>query len=542
MKEFEKYFTGLKRDFGFCNVKNGYYDPKTNKLKFDPGDYGWAKRAITDKDYEDHLNGHKSIGLQACDDESMASFGAIDVDPDDYEKFDLQKYLKVIETKNLPVIPIESKSGGLHIYVFTKEKVPASLIREFLSNLLFLFGLPSKTEIFPKQTALGKNQNGERTSGSFINLPYFNGDERRAYKTDGSKMDLDYFLKVIKANLQTKESLQEVSNKKIKEVLTGGPEEFADGPPCLQMICKEIQESGTKLKDERDRFLYNYMVFAKKKFSENWEKKVLEAARNYILYDEIWGDGKVEEKIKYWKKDTAGFKCNDLPISSYCARGTCLKRKFGIGGHFDSQWPSVSGLIRIMYKPDHEYFFNVEVAADKIVQVHARSIKQFNEMKQMRSLIADHTTTYPPSIKEKEYQNILNGLWATMETIQPPAGTNPIDMLKKELFMYVNGPKASSYAAFKSGSVFHEDQYFYFVYDKFYDELKRGDWNQERARTATMIKQYFKGEFDCQKRFPKGDNEESFPPLRVLKLPKEGLEKEEIPEEIIEIEDKENIV
>ena len=86
------------------------------------------------------------------------------------------------------------------------------------------------------------------------------------------------------------------------------------------------------------------------------------------------------------------------------------------------------------------------------------------------------------------------------------------------------------------------DQHFYFVYDKFYDELKRGDWNQERARTATMVKQYFKGEFDCQKRFPKGDNEESFPPLRVLKLPKEGLEKEEIPEEIIEIEDKENIV
>ena len=111
-------------------------------------------------------------------------------------------------------------------------------------------------------------------------------------------MDLDYFLKVIEANLQTKESLQEVSNKKIKEVLTGGPEEFADGPPCLQMICKEIQESGTKLEDERDRFLYNYMVFAKKKFSENWEKKVLGAARNYILYDEIWGDGKVEEKIK----------------------------------------------------------------------------------------------------------------------------------------------------------------------------------------------------------------------------------------------------
>ena len=140
MKDFEKYFSGLKRDFGFCNVKNGYNDPKTNKLKFDPGDYGWSKRNISEKDYEDHLSGQKSIGIQACDDESMASFGAIDIDPDDYEKFDLQKYLKVIDTKQLPVIPIESKSGGLHIYVFTKEKVPASLIREFLSNLLFLNG------------------------------------------------------------------------------------------------------------------------------------------------------------------------------------------------------------------------------------------------------------------------------------------------------------------------------------------------------------------------------------------------------------------
>ena len=33
------------------------------------------------------------------------------------------------------------KENGLHIYVFTAEKVPSTLIREFLQNLLFLFGL-----------------------------------------------------------------------------------------------------------------------------------------------------------------------------------------------------------------------------------------------------------------------------------------------------------------------------------------------------------------------------------------------------------------
>ena len=542
MKEFEKFFSGLDRDFGFCNVKNGYIDSKTNKLKFDPGDYGWAKRPIVSKDYEDHLSGIKSIGLQPCDDQGMASFGAIDVDPDDYEKFDLKKYLSVIEKNNLPVIPIESKSGGLHIYVFTKEKVSSTLIREFLSNILFLFGLPAKTEIFPKQTSLGTNQHGEKTSGSFINLPYFKKTERKAFNLDGSKMELDFFLKTVELNLQTKESLEEVSAKKVSDILTGGPEDLLDGPPCLRKICKDIIETGKKLEDERDRFLYNYMVFAKKKYKDDWEKKVLQAARDYIKYDDIWGDGKVEEKIKYWKRDTAGFKCNDLPISAYCAKGICLKTKYGIGGHFETEWPAVSGLIRVLYKPDHEYYFDIDVGEGRKVQVHAKNIKQFNEMKQMRSLIADYTTTYPPVIKEKEYQQVLNGLWSTMQTLQPPAGTTPLDTLKKALFDFVNGPRAKTYVSFKSGSVLEEEDHYYFIYDKFYEELRRGEWNLEKARTATMIKQYFKGEFNYQKRFPKGENEEAFPPLRVLKLPKQDLSKEEIPDELLAIEDKEDIV
>ena len=42
MKDFIKYFTGLKRNFGFCNINNGYKDPDTGKLKFNPGDYGWS--------------------------------------------------------------------------------------------------------------------------------------------------------------------------------------------------------------------------------------------------------------------------------------------------------------------------------------------------------------------------------------------------------------------------------------------------------------------------------------------------------------------
>jgi len=542
MKEFAQYFNGLERDFGFCNVENGYIEAESGKLKFEPGDYGWAKRPITLKDYEDHLGGRKAIGIQACDDNSQASFGAIDIDPKDYKNFDLRKYLKVIEEKNLPVIPIESKSGGLHIYVFTQEKVPTTLIREFLSNLLFLFKLPHNTEIFPKQTTLGMNQNNEKTSGSFINLPYYKSIERRAYKPDGSKMELAEFIKVVGLNLQTKSSLKDISVKKINEIITGGPEEFNDGPPCLQMICKEIEESGKKLKDERDRFLYNYMVFAKKKFAEVWEKKVLEAARKYIEYDDVWGDNKVNEKIKYWKNETKGFKCSDLPISSYCAKGTCLRRKFGIGSHRSTTWPELSGMIRINYKPEPEFMINVNLESGKVKQVHAKNIKKITEMKEMRNLIGEQTNLVPPIIKAPEYQLILDGLWANMENLKPVAGTNPIDMLKKYTIDYVNMAKATTWHAFKSGTVHQEEGFYYFDFDKFYEYLRTNEWNKDRSRTATMIRASFKGNFDCQKRFPKKENQESWPPLRVLKLPIADLEKEEIPDEKITIEDKEHIV
>ena len=103
-KKFIDIFTGLKRNFGYANVKNGYIDPETGKLKLKPGDYGWAQKPVKDKDYLDHLSGEKSIGIQACDDEGMAKFGAIDVDPQ-YKNFNPKKFLDKIKQYNLPIIP-----------------------------------------------------------------------------------------------------------------------------------------------------------------------------------------------------------------------------------------------------------------------------------------------------------------------------------------------------------------------------------------------------------------------------------------------------
>ena len=164
MKEYIEYFTGLQRSYGVCKVDDGHIDEVTGKKKWK---HEWAKSPVTDQDYEDHIKGIRSIGIQPCTDDGMARFGAIDVD-----KYPIDKkfYLDVIQDKNLPIIPVLSKSGGLHLYVFTTRWVKAKEIRNFLEDLLFTFKLPASTEIFPKQTQL-ISSDGTVSNGNFINLP-----------------------------------------------------------------------------------------------------------------------------------------------------------------------------------------------------------------------------------------------------------------------------------------------------------------------------------------------------------------------------------
>ena len=226
MTDFIKYFTGLKRNYGFCNISNGYTDPDTGKLKFKSGDYVWSGKPITEADYKQHLDGTKSIGIQPCNDNNLARFGAIDIDPKVYKELDIKKYLDIIQEKELPLIPIKSKSGGLHLYLFTKEFVKAKVIRDFLEQVLFLFKLPITTEIFPKQTKLGSDTNGNKVNGNFINLPYFGKKERVALDPSGKEISFDVFLQCVELNKVDSKQLKELSDSLIQKALTGGAEEF----------------------------------------------------------------------------------------------------------------------------------------------------------------------------------------------------------------------------------------------------------------------------------------------------------------------------
>ena len=60
--------------------------------------------------------------------------------------------------------------------------------------------------------------------GQFINLPYF-GEERKALNVDGTPFTLEEFMKVISANLVTKERLKGITEEIEHKSMEGVDEE-----------------------------------------------------------------------------------------------------------------------------------------------------------------------------------------------------------------------------------------------------------------------------------------------------------------------------
>jgi len=543
-RKFIEYFSGLQRNYGFADLSEMMIDPQTGKNQ--PKKYGWTHRQITDQHYADHLSGKKSIGIQPCDDDGMARFGAIDIDSKDYKDFSVKKYLDIIKNYDLPLIPVKSKSGGLHLYLFLKEPVKALIIKKFLESLLFTLKLPLRTEIYPKQTELGKDSEGKFIDGNFINLPYYNRAERISINFDGKEFTFEQFIKVIEANLKTTDELEEFSLAHVKTVLQGGPSEFDDGPPCLQMMTK------SPLDDGRDRWLYNYMVFAKKRYQDKWEEMVIDAPKKYFLKDsnglvvDDWGEKKVRDKIRSWKKDsTKGYTCTQEPIANFCMKSECVKRKYGFLSDRKVLFPKLSSLVKIKY-PEPEYTFNVELPNGDSKNVKAKHIKQIVLQEEIRSIIAAAADFVPPKVKSNEFQEVLDNLFPPKEELLPPKGTTPDEQLEEYLKDYVNGPQAKSNAAFKTGAVLIEGDHAYFKYQSFYNSLKSKDWKENKSKTAEKIIQIGGGkektEINVPKRFPKKQGEkESHDPIDVIRIPVDKFKIKQSKPEIMSVKSKKDI-
>jgi hypothetical protein len=484
--EFIKLFSGYDGDFGIADMSSAKLDVERNKLK---PDYEWAGRPIASSDYQDHINGKISIGIQPCKLNKTAQFGCIDIDPKNYSNFKVENYLALFQQYNLPLVPLLSKSGGLHCYIFLTEPIPTIDLIEALKAFLLPLGLKPTTEVFPKQKELKKDEKGDIKPGNFINLPYYDNGQSNRYAIDknNSKLSLEQFIKFANESKITREKLEALVEETHKNILVGTNPEFSDGPPCLALCSKK------KLDDGRDRFMYNYMVFAKKKYKDTWQDAVSKA--NYAYLEDPWDKAKLDSKLGSWEGETAGHTCYEDPIQDKCMRSLCYSRPFGVKSDSINVFPEITDFQVIRYEQS-EYRFNVVMPNDDKIEVVVPNLKLMTTQKEILNLIWDQTGIYFEPIKPKEFRAKLNEWKKGGQVIKPPEGTHIDDRLADQLYQYcINGVKAKERLQIKTGGCFTEAGHHYFKFASFLEHLGT-NWKIDEQRIAQKLKDKCNVEFN----------------------------------------------
>jgi hypothetical protein len=511
-------FNGYRGAYGVADWTNVKIDPVSGKKK---PDYRWNFEPFTDQIFIDHLSGAKSVGIQPTNENSEVKFALIDVDPNNYVNYDKKFFIDKIQEFKLPLIPIESKSGGLHLFIFMKEFVSAALLVSFLKNLLPLFNLKPDCEIFPKQTQLTKDtETGELRPGQFINLPYYKKTERQALNLDGTPFTFEQFIPLVESNLVDPDQLNAITDDIDKQIYEGTDEDFKDGPPCLAHLSKIMKDP---LFDGRDRFMYNYHVFVKLKYPDTWKQKVKNAPVKYFEEQHAngWDDKLLNAKVRSWNRSEKGFTCTQEPLWSHCKKGICVKKKFGVLAGSKGNYPELTNLKKIALEPEPEFEFDV-IKSDGFTTatVHCKTVEHVNDQRKRRNAIAKDAGFVPPLIKSD--QAVLDALWKTQTTTNPPIGTTPKEKLHDVLHAKINGAKAQADASFKTGTVLIEDGYAFFKFDKFYDKLKSKNWKYSEDKTGTMMMKTYEKceiEFIGLKRFPSKDKGKyNSPTKNVVKI------------------------
>ena len=134
IERFRNIFTGLERAHGVTKV--GHSNGDGTKVQ---GKSFIKREPVTDELWTKHLQGTDSLGIIPINDDNQCRWGCIDIDS--YAGFDHKKLVDKIFNLHLPLMVCRSKSGGAHVFLFTKDYVSASLMQDKLNEIRSVLGL-----------------------------------------------------------------------------------------------------------------------------------------------------------------------------------------------------------------------------------------------------------------------------------------------------------------------------------------------------------------------------------------------------------------
>lgn len=290
-KRFMSLYDGLHRSYGL--FRNGR--AKT------------VRAEVSEGDYDRHLSGEIGLGIVPINEENICHFGVIDIDKDD---IDHSRLVEQVNFFKLPLIVCRSKSGGAHLYTFSRKAVPARFLRKIMAKWAADLGYGA-SEIFPKQNMLGKGD-----VGNWINLPYFDMANTIRYGVDkDGPMVLAKFLDMAEAMAEAADLEKEFSDRDLEP----------DGmPPCLSHLYHTgVSEGG------RNEALYQFGVFGRKSDHPDVEDFLFQM--NFKAIDPPLSAKEVKSVLGSVKKNNYQYKCKHPLFKEHCNSDACKRLKFGVG-------------------------------------------------------------------------------------------------------------------------------------------------------------------------------------------------------------------
>ena len=108
--------------------------------------YKTVKGKVTPEIWKQHLEGKIGIGIRP-EHEGKCQWSCIDVDPANYKDYNQKKYVDIIAKYKLPLVPVLSKSGGLHIFVFFTKPYEIEKVKQKLCEINEQYFLAN--EVYP---------------------------------------------------------------------------------------------------------------------------------------------------------------------------------------------------------------------------------------------------------------------------------------------------------------------------------------------------------------------------------------------------------
>jgi len=352
-----------------------------------------VREPLTEDKVSDHLSGQNGVGAIPIRDDNKCRFAALDIDT---YPIDHQKIVQAIAEFNLPMIVCRSKSGGAHLYMFFDDWYEAVFVREYMTEISAALGYAG-CEIFPKQDEILSDRGDV---GNFINLPYFDAETTVRYAVDlsGKDMSLEDFLDFVDNN--------RVSMADLEKIDFGTQREFMDdGPPCLQIIMTSGAMEGS-----RNKIMFNYGVYLKNKYPEDWMSRFEEGNVRYCK-PSLPASEIVTLQQQLAKKDYY-YQCKEEPLCSHCNKQLCRSRKHGVGTS-EMSMPAISGLTIMLSEP-RLYFLDVDGSRLEL------STKQLQIPLQFQEACMEQLNYMPPLLKAADWQQIVNDLMSNATTIEVP--------------------------------------------------------------------------------------------------------------------------